>query len=121
MATVADLQPLEDRVIARRIEGKDDMSPGGIHIPDVAQTLAQEAIVVAVGPDAPKTLSKGDRILFGQYSGSLVKVGGYELMIMRPAEIFAKVVSSQPQPNAPRTFRQFDAPEKQKPSRKAKA
>ena len=83
-------RPLHDRVVVRRIEG-EDKTKGGIIIPDTAQEKPQEGEVVAVGPGArdeagkliPIDLKAGDRVLFGKWSGTEVKIDGEELIIMK--------------------------------------
>lgn len=92
MAT--DIKPLHDRVIVRRIEEGEQIR-GGIIIPDTAKEKPQEGEVVAVGDGKykddgtrqPLDVTKGDRVLFGKYSGSEIKIGGEELLIMREDEI----------------------------------
>jgi len=92
MAT--NIKPLHDRVIVRRIEEGEQVR-GGIIIPDTAKEKPQEGEVVAAGEGkykddgARQTLDvkKGDRVLFGKYSGSEIKIDGEELMIMREDEI----------------------------------
>jgi chaperonin GroES len=87
-------RPLHDRVVVRRIEG-DKKTAGGIIIPDTAKEKPQEGVVVAVGPGtrneqgelvAPE-LKAGDRILFGKWSGTEVKIDGEELLIMKESDI----------------------------------
>ena len=83
-------RPLHDRVVIRRIEG-EEKTKGGIIIPDTAQEKPQEGEVVAVGPGArdeagkliPIDLKAGDRVLFGKWSGTEVKIDGEELLIMK--------------------------------------
>ena len=87
-------RPLHDRVVVRRIE-EDDRTPGGIIIPDTAQEKPQQGEVIAVGPGArdekgvvqPLDVKAGDRILFGKWSGSEVKIDGEELLIMKESDI----------------------------------
>ena len=89
-----NIRPLQDRVILRRIEEGEQVR-GGIIIPDSAKEKPQEGEVVAVGEGkyredgARQTLDVrvGDRVLFGKYSGSEVKIEGEELLIMREDEI----------------------------------
>ena len=92
----AKIRPLHDRVIVKRIE-QEQKSAGGIIIPDTAKEKPQEAKVVAVGPGrrddngkliAPE-VKKGDRILFGKYSGSEIKLDGEEHLILREEDIMA--------------------------------
>ena len=87
-------RPLHDRVVVRRIEG-DQKTKGGIIIPDTAQEKPQEGEVVAVGPGARNEkgdivaldVKAGDRILFGKWSGTEVKLDGEELLIMKESDI----------------------------------
>ena len=87
-------RPLHDRVVVRRIE-EDDRTPGGIIIPDTAKEKPQQGEVIAVGPGArdekgvvqPLDVKAGDRILFGKWSGSEVKIDGEELLIMKEGDI----------------------------------
>ncbi|MEQ8701503.1 MAG: co-chaperone GroES [Bauldia litoralis] len=87
-------RPLHDRVVVRRIEA-EAKSAGGIIIPDTAKEKPQEGEVVAVGPGArdeagklvPLDLKAGDRILFGKWSGTEVKVNGEELLIMKESDV----------------------------------
>lgn len=92
----AKIRPLHDRVIVKRIE-QEQKSAGGIIIPDTAKEKPQEAKVVAVGPGrrddngkliAPE-IKKGDRVLFGKYSGSEIKLDGEEHLILREEDIMA--------------------------------
>ena len=87
-------RPLHDRVVVRRIE-EDERTPGGIIIPDTAKEKPQQGEVIAVGPGArdekgvvqPLDVKAGDRILFGKWSGSEVKIDGEELLIMKESDI----------------------------------
>ena len=87
-------RPLHDRVVVRRIES-DSKTKGGIIIPDTAQEKPQEGEVVAVGPGAPNEkgevqpldVKPGDRVLFGKWSGTEVKLDGQELLIMKESDI----------------------------------
>jgi chaperonin GroES len=86
--------PLHDRVLVRRV-AQESKTAGGILIPDTAQEKPQEGEIVAVGSGArdeqgkiqPLDVSVGDRILFGKWSGSEVKIDGEELIIMKEADI----------------------------------
>ena len=80
MAT--NIRPLHDRIIVKRIEEGEQVR-GGIIIPDTAKEKPQEGEVIAVGEGK----YKGDRVLFGKYSGSEIKIDGEELLIMREDEI----------------------------------
>ena len=87
-------RPLHDRVVVRRIE-EDERTPGGIIIPDTAKEKPQQAEVIAAGPGArdekgvvqPLDVKAGDRILFGKWSGTEVKIDGEELLIMKESDI----------------------------------
>ena len=87
-------RPLHDRVVVRRIE-EDERTKGGIIIPDTAKEKPQQGEVVAVGPGArddkgvvqPLDVKAGDRVLFGKWSGSEVKIDGEELLIMKESDI----------------------------------
>jgi chaperonin GroES len=87
-------RPLHDRVVVRRIE-EDERSPGGIIIPDTAKEKPQQGEVIAAGPGArdekgqiqPLDVKAGDRILFGKWSGTEVKIDGEELLIMKESDI----------------------------------
>ncbi len=89
-----NLRPLHDRVLVKRVEG-EAKSKGGIIIPDSAQEKPSEGKVIAVGPGArdeagklvPLDVKKGDRILFGKWSGTEVKLDGEELLIMKESDI----------------------------------
>ena len=88
------LRPLQDRVLVRRIEPEAKTS-GGIIIPDTAQEKPMEGEVVAAGPgvrDAdgvvqPLEVKAGDRVLFGKWSGSEIKLNGEDLMIMKESDL----------------------------------
>ena len=87
-------RPLHDRVVVRRIDA-DEKTAGGIIIPDTAKEKPMEGEVVAVGPGArdetgklvPLDVKAGDRILFGKWSGTEVKLDGEELLIMKESDI----------------------------------
>ena len=87
-------RPLQDRVLIRRVE-PDAKSSGGIIIPDTVKEKPMEGEVVAVGPGArdadgklhPLDVKTGDRVLFGKWSGSEVKLDGEDLMIMKESDI----------------------------------
>ena len=87
-------RPLGDRVLVRRIE-EEEKTKGGIIIPDTAKEKPQEGKVIAVGPGArddsgklqPVELKAGDRILFGKWSGSEIKLDGEDLLIMKESDI----------------------------------
>jgi chaperonin GroES len=92
-------RPLHDRVVVRRLEA-EEKSKGGIIIPDTAKEKPQEGEVVAVGPGGRDENGKlvamgvkaGDRVLFGKWSGTEVKLDGEELLIMKESDIMGVVV-----------------------------
>ncbi|HVO27518.1 MAG TPA: co-chaperone GroES [Candidatus Margulisiibacteriota bacterium] len=92
------IRPLQDRVIVERIEG-EEKTKGGIIIPDTAKEKPQEGKVVAVGKGKvteegkvlPLSVKAGDKILFGKYSGTEVKLNGNEYLIMREDDILGVV------------------------------
>jgi len=87
-------RPLHDRVVVRRLE-EDERTPGGIIIPDTAKEKPQQGEVISAGPGArdekgvvqPLDVKAGDRILFGKWSGTEVKIDGEELLIMKESDI----------------------------------
>ena len=87
-------RPLHDRVVVRRIE-EDERTAGGIIIPDTAKEKPQQGEIIAAGPGArdekglvqPLDVKAGDRILFGKWSGTEVKIDGEELLIMKESDI----------------------------------
>ena len=91
-------RPLHDRVVVRRIES-EDRTKGGIIIPDTAKEKPQEGEVIAVGPGARDDSGKvveldvkaGDRILFGKWSGTEVRIDGQDLLIMKESDIMGVV------------------------------
>ena len=92
------IRPLQDRVIVKRIE-EEEKTKGGIIIPDSAKEKPQEGRVVAIGDGkmlesgqkAPLTVKPGDKILFGKYSGTEIKIDGEEHLIMREDDVLAIV------------------------------
>jgi chaperonin GroES len=92
--TPMKFRPLHDRVVIRRLEG-EERTKAGIIIPDTAKEKPQEGEVVAVGPGArdeagkliPIDLKAGDRVLFGKWSGTEVKIDGEELLIMKESDV----------------------------------
>ncbi len=93
-----NIRPLNDRVVVKRIEAQEEVR-GGIIIPDTAKEKPQEAEVIAVGPGklnddgkrVPIDVKAGDRVLIGKYSGSEIKVGENDYVILREDEILAVV------------------------------
>jgi chaperonin GroES len=96
------IRPLYDRIVVKRVEEKEQMQ-GGLYIPDSAKEKPQEGEVVATGKGkrledgklVPLDVQVGDRILFGKYSGSDIKLDGEEYMIMREDEVLG-ILESQP-------------------------
>jgi len=92
------IKPLQDRLVVKRIE-EEEKTKGGIIIPDSAKEKPQEARVVAVGDGktlesgqkAPLTVKPGDKILFGKYSGTEIKIDGEEHLILREDDVLAIV------------------------------
>ena len=95
------IRPLYDRIVVKRIEEKEQMQ-GGLYIPDTAKEKPQEGEVVAVGKGKRLEDGKvvaldvqvGDRILFGKYSGSEIKIDGNDFVILREDEILAVINSN---------------------------
>ena len=87
-------RPLHDRVVVKRVE-EDIKTKGGIIIPDTAKEKPQQGEVIAVGPGArdetgqivPLDVKPGDRVLFGKWSGTEVKIDGEDLLIMKESDI----------------------------------
>lgn len=95
---MANIKPLQDRVLVKRIEA-EEKTASGIIIPDTAKEKPQEGEVIAVGPGkvmdngsrVELTVKKGDKILFSKYAGTEVKIGGNEYLIMREDDILGIV------------------------------
>lgn len=93
-----NIRPLHDRVIVKRVE-EDTVSPGGIVIPDSAAEKPIEGEIIAVGNGKllengelrALDLKKGDKVLFGKYSGTEVKVGGEDLLVLREDDIMGVI------------------------------
>ncbi|MCP1559054.1 UNVERIFIED_ORG: chaperonin GroES [Methylobacterium sp. SuP10 SLI 274] len=93
-------QPLHDRVLLRRIES-DERTKGGIIIPDTAKEKPQEGEVVAVGPGARDDQGRvtaldvktGDRVLFGKWSGTEIRVDGQDLLILKESDILGVIAA----------------------------
>lgn len=91
-------RPLHDRVVVRRVDS-EEKSAGGIIIPDTAKEKPSEGVVEAVGPGArdesgkivPPDVKAGDRILFGKWSGTEVKLDGQDLLIMKESDIMGVI------------------------------
>jgi chaperonin GroES len=96
-----EFRPLHDRVVVKRID-QDDKTKGGIIIPDTAKEKPQEGEVMAVGPGARNEqgtlvaldVKKGDRILFGKWSGTEVKIDGEDVLIMKESDILGIIEAS---------------------------
>ena len=93
-----NFRPLQDRVLVRRIE-QEEKSAGGIIIPDTAKEKPMEGEVIAAGPGArgddgklnPLDVKVGDRILFGKWSGTEIKIDGEDLVVMKESDIMGIV------------------------------
>ena len=91
-------RPLHDRVVIRRVDA-EGKTAGGIFIPDTAQEKPMEGAIVAVGPGArndkgtivPLDVKPGDRILFGKWSGSEIKLDGEDLLIMKESDVMGVI------------------------------
>jgi chaperonin GroES len=87
-------RPLHDRVVVKRVE-EDQKTKGGIIIPDTAQEKPMQGEIIAVGPGGrdeagkltPLDVKKGDRVLFGKWSGTEVKIDGTEYLIMKESDV----------------------------------
>ena len=95
-----NFRPLHDRVVVRRVE-EDETTTGGIIIPDTAKEKPQEGEIIAVGAGKmedgkriPLDVKAGDRVLFGKYSGTEIKIEDQEYLILREDEILAKIGGS---------------------------
>src|SRR6059036_2803420 len=93
-----NFRPLHDRVVVKRVDS-EEKTAGGIIIPDTAKEKPQEGEVIAVGPGArdesgklvPLDVKAGDRVLFGKWSGTEVKVDGEDLLIMKESDIMGVI------------------------------
>jgi chaperonin GroES len=102
-----NFRPLHDRVVVRRLEA-EEKTAGGIIIPDTAKEKPMEGEVIAVGPGArdetgklvPLDVKSGDRILFGKWSGTEVKLDGEDLLIMKESDIMGVIEESAAQKKA---------------------
>lgn len=96
-----NLRPLDDRVVVEPLAA-EEMTAGGIVLPDSAKEKPQRGIVVAVGPGrvldngkrADLSIAVGDEVIYGKYSGSDLEVDGNEIKILRESDVLAKVVKS---------------------------
>jgi chaperonin GroES len=93
-------RPLHDRVVVRRVDS-EEKSAGGIIIPDTAKEKPSEGVIVSVGPGArdeagkivPLDVKEGDRVLFGKWSGTEVKLNGQDLLIMKESDIMGVITA----------------------------
>lgn len=100
-------RPLHDRILVRRVES-EEKTKGGIIIPDTAKEKPQEGEVIAVGPGArnevgqvqPLDVKPGDRILFGKWSGTEIKIDGEDLLIMKESDVMGIVEAQAEQKKA---------------------
>ena len=100
-------RPLHDRVVVRRIDAEEE-SKGGIIIPDTAKEKPQEGEIIAAGPGArdesgkvqPLDVKAGDRVLFGKWSGTEVRIDGEDLLIMKESDIVGVLEESAVQKKA---------------------
>ena len=95
-------RPLHDRVVVRRLEG-EEKTKGGIIIPDTAKEKPQEGEIIAVGPGGrdeagkliPLDVKKGDKVLFGKWSGTEVKIDDDEYLIMKESDVMGVLVETE--------------------------
>ena len=94
-ATGAKVSPLADRVVIRALEESEQMR-GGLYIPDTAKEKPQQGEIIAVGPGkyedgklVPMSVKKGDKVLYGKYSGTEVTIDGEQLLILRESDVLA--------------------------------
>ncbi len=98
LTTAVQLQPLGDRIVVKPIQ-REEVTKGGIILPDTAKEKPQEGEVIAVGPgklteDGKRVemeVKKGDRVLYAKYAGTEVKLGDEELLIIRESDVLAKI------------------------------
>ncbi len=97
--TTIRLQPLDDRIVVKPIK-KEEMTKGGIILPDTAKEKPQEGEVIAVGPgklaeDGKRIemeIKKGDKVMYAKFSGTEIKLDDEDLLIMREGDVLAKVL-----------------------------
>lgn len=100
-------RPLHDRILVRRVES-EEKTKGGIIIPDTAKEKPQEGEVIAVGPGArneagqihPLDVKAGDRVLFGKWSGTEIRVNGEDLLIMKESDVMGIIEAQVEQKKA---------------------
>ena len=98
-----NFRPLHDRVLIRRV-GQEEKTPGGIFIPDTAQEKPMEGEIIAAGPGSRSDdgtlhaldVKTGDRVLFGKWSGTEIKLDGEELMIMKESDLMGIIGGAAP-------------------------
>jgi len=98
-----NIRPLYDRIVVKRLENDTEKTASGLFIPDSAKEKPQEGEVVAVGQGKrgddgkllPLDVKAGDRILFGKYSGSDIKMDGNEYLIMREDEVLGVIIKTE--------------------------
>lgn len=98
------LKPLHDRIVVQRL-AEDEMTPGGIFIPQTAKEKPTRATVIAAGPGAtteqgilrPMGVKAGDEVLFGKYNGSEVRVDGVDYVILHESEVLAVIEHAVPE------------------------
>ena len=98
MTTKVGFKPLGNRVVVEPMEGDEQVSAGGIYIPDTAKEKPQMGQIVAAGPGKTSdngntvemTLKAGDKVLYGKYSGTEITLNDNEVLIMRESDILAK-------------------------------
>ncbi len=96
--TKTRIEPLEDRVVIRPLEG-EEVTASGLVIPDTAKEKPQEGVVLAVGPGrlddngkrVPMEVKEGDKVLYSKYAGTEVKVDGEELLVVPARDILARI------------------------------
>ena len=99
MSKKINLKPLEDRIVVQPLEA-EEMTAGGLYLPDTAKEKPQRGTVIAIGPGktldsgerAPMSVAVGDEVIYGKYSGSDIEVDGNEVKILRESDVLAKVV-----------------------------
>jgi chaperonin GroES len=96
--TKTRIEPLEDRVVIRPLEG-EEVTASGLVIPDTAKEKPQEGVVIAVGPGrlddngkrVPMEVKEGDRVLYSKYAGTEVKLDGEEVLVVSSRDILARI------------------------------
>ena len=99
MSKKINLKPLDDRIVVQPLEA-EEKTAGGLYLPDTAKEKPQRGTVIAIGPGktldsgerAPMSVTVGDEVIYGKYSGSDIEVDGNEVKILRESDVLAKVV-----------------------------